>query len=62
MGFWTNSSGFIFGMGLLIYALYKKPDSITNDEKGLLIGLVILIPIIFILFNIAIRSKSQGQF
>lgn len=61
-GYWVNSAGLILTMNLLIYTLFKKPDYTTSDENALLTALIILLPIIFLLFNIGIRVKSQGKF
>lgn len=60
VGFWSNSSGFIFGMSLLVYALYKHPDSATNDDKGIVYGMLFLMPTIFVIFFITIRVRSLG--
>jgi hypothetical protein len=53
-----NAIGFIVGFGVLTYAFYNKPSSSTPDESGVLIGMLVCFPVLFILFNIVIRIES----
>jgi len=44
----------------LSYTIYGvSGESITVDEKGTVMGMLVILPVIFILINIALRTDSQ---
>lgn len=43
----------------MAYTIYDvSGESISVDEKGIIIGMVIALPFLFILINIALRTDS----
>ena len=45
---------------LLSYTIYDvSGESISVDEKGTVMGMLVILPVIFILINIALRTDSQ---
>ncbi|KAL4473469.1 hypothetical protein ABPG72_012148 [Tetrahymena utriculariae] len=59
--YFINAFCFIVGYSLLSYGLYKKPNSVTPDKKGLLYCLLTVFPLIFIMFNLSIRIRAFQQ-
>jgi hypothetical protein len=56
--YFMNAIGFMLGFAVLTYAFYNKPSSSTSDESGVVIGMLVCFPVLFILFNIVIRIES----
>jgi len=48
-GFFINSSGFVFGYTLLCYVFYARPSTSSSDEKGFVDGMLIVLPVLFLL-------------
>ena len=57
-GYMINSTGFIIGYALLIYVYYQRPADTTLTENGLVLGLFIVLPALFIMLNLALRTKG----
>lgn len=55
--YYINGCCFIVGYTLLTYGLYKKPDDVSNDKKGILYCLLTIYPFLLVLFNVVIRIK-----
>lgn len=53
-GFLVNSSGFILGYCLLCFVFYSRPSTSSNDDKGFIDGMLIVLPIIFLLISNAL--------
>ncbi|KAL4473470.1 hypothetical protein ABPG72_012149 [Tetrahymena utriculariae] len=61
MGFLVNSSGFILGYTLLCYVFYARPSTSSNDDRGFVDGMLINLPVVFILINYALQTESLEQ-
>lgn len=58
MGFLVNSSGFVFGYTLLCFVFYARPNTASSDEKGFIDGMLIILPLIFLLIANVIQIES----
>ncbi|EAR90174.2 transmembrane protein, putative (macronuclear) [Tetrahymena thermophila SB210] len=58
MGFLVNSSGFILGYTLLCYVFYARPSTASNDDRGFVDGMLINLPLIFVLINYSLQTES----
>lgn len=53
-----NAFFFIVSYGVLSYGFWENDLDFSNNEKGVVVGLLFLIPLLFVLFSSVIEAPS----
>lgn len=58
-GFFVNSVCFIGGYMMLCYVFYARPADASDEDRGFLDGMLVVLPIVFLLITNAIQEESN---